>query len=309
MKCSGFRPACRPLWRPWPGAGDGTVGGGLRCALHALGGQCHRVLVPGDQPGGLHPCGFGARMTDSRAVVVWGQVAAHAAAHGCQASVADICTVAVSSAALSGAWMAASRGGDPDFVMGVTGPVSEQLAELQLMLGEGPCHDVLASGAPVLAADLGDAESGRRWPAFTPAARQLGAGAVFAFPLIVGAIRAGVLGMYRGSPGPLPDRQLGDLLILADAATVLLLGRAHRYPEDEDRAGLGGQAPDLALHRAEIDQATGMLTVQLDVPAAEAFARLRAYAYAQDRRLADVAGDIVARRLRLPRDQHPGGGP
>ena len=69
--------------------------------------------------------------------------------------------------------------------------------------GEGPCHDVLASAAPVLAADLGDAESGRRWPAFTPEARQLGAGAVFAFPLIVGAIRAGVLGLYRGSPGPL----------------------------------------------------------------------------------------------------------
>jgi ANTAR domain len=32
-----------------------------------------------------------------------------------------------------------------------------------------------------------------------------------------------------------------------------------------------------------------MLTVQLGVPAAEAFARLRAHAYSQDRRLADVA--------------------
>jgi AmiR/NasT family two-component response regulator len=51
-----------------------------------------------------------------------------------------------------------------------------------------------------------------------------------------------------------------------------------------------------------IDQATGMLTGQLGVGAAEAFARLRAYAYAQDRRLADVAGDIVARRLRLHPD-------
>ena len=142
-----------------------------------------------------------------------------------------------------------------------------------------------------------------------PAACQLGAGAVFAFPLTVGAIRAGVLGLYRGVPGPLPDRQLGDLLILADAATVMLLGGANGNGDDGDGAGLDGQAPDLALHRAEIDQATGMLTVQLGVPAGEAFARLRAYAYSQDRRLADVAGDIVARRLRLPRDQHPRGGP
>ena len=100
-------------------------------------------------------------------------------------------------------------------------------------------------------------------PGSAPAARQLGAGAVFAFPLIVGAIRAGVLGLYRGAPGPLPDRQLGDLLILADAATVMLLGSAHGDAGDGDGAAVNGQAPDLALHRAEIDQATGMLTVQL----------------------------------------------
>src|ERR1700759_1780701 len=146
-----------------------------------------------------------------------------------------------------------------------------------------------------------------------------GAGAVFAFPLIVGAIRAGALGLYRGSPGSLSQRQLGDLLILADMATVMLLDGAHGGGDDgdgedgdgEDGDGIAvdGQPRDLALHRAEIDQATGMLTVQLGVPAGGAFARLRAYAYAQDRRLADVAGAIVARRLRLPRDQNPGGGP
>jgi hypothetical protein len=248
-------------------------------------------------------------MADSRAAAVWGQVAVHAAGHGRRVSVADVCAVAVSSAQLAGGWLAAARGGDPDFVLCVTSPVGEQLAELQLTLGEGPCYDVLASSAPVLAADLGDEEFARRWPGFTPAARQLGAGAVFAFPLIVGVIRAGVLGLYRGSPDPLPDRQLGDLLILADAATALLLGSAHRYAEDEDGAGLDGQAQDLALHRTEIDQATGMLTVQLGVSAREAFARLRAYAYSQDRRLADVADDIVARRLRLHRDRDPGGGP
>jgi hypothetical protein len=248
-------------------------------------------------------------MTRSRAMAVWGQVAAHAAAHGQRPSVADVCAVAVSSAQLSGSWVVAARDGDPDFVMSVTDPVSEQLAELQLTLGEGPCHDVLASAGPVLAGDLGDTEFTGRWPAFTPAACRLGAGAVFAFPLIVGAIRAGVLGLYRSAPGPLPGRQLGDLLILADAATVMLLDSAHGDAENGDGAALDGQARDLALHRAEIDQATGMLTVQLGVPAADAFVRLRAYAYAEDRRLADVAGDIVARRLRLHRDQGQDGGP
>ena len=42
-----------------------------------------------------------------------------------------------------------------------------------------------------------------------------------------------------------------------------------------------------------------MLTEQLGTGIAEALLRLRAYAYANDRRLTDVARDIVARRLRL----------
>ena len=70
-------------------------------------------------------------------------------------------------------------------------------------------------------------------------------------------------------------------------------------------AGPAGQPPDLARHRAEIDQATGMVSAQLGVATAEAFVRLRAYAYAQDRRLSDVACDIVARRLRLGPEPDP----
>jgi ANTAR domain len=89
-------------------------------------------------------------------------------------------------------------------------------------------------------------------------------------------------------------------------ATVLLLDGAGG-PAGGGGGGPNGQAPELVLHRAEIDQATGMVMVQLGVTAAEAFARLRAYSYARDRRLADVASDIVARRLRLHPDPPPGG--
>ena len=45
-----------------------------------------------------------------------------------------------------------------------------------------------------------------------------------------------------------------------------------------------------------------MLTEHLGTGIAEALLRLRAYAYAHDRRMADVAADIVARRLRLSAD-------
>jgi hypothetical protein len=248
-------------------------------------------------------------VADSRVVELWGLVAAHAAAEDRRVSVADVCAVVAASAGVSGAWVTASGDGGPDFLLCVTGPVCERLVELQLMLGEGPCHDVLAAGAPVLVADMGDEVSGRRWPAFAVEASLAGAAAMFAFPLTTGAIKAGVMGLYRDSPGPLQGGQFGEALILADTATVLLLDAAHHDGSEGNGAVLDGQAPDLALHRAEIDQATGMVMVQLGVTAAQAFVRLRAYAYASDRRLAEVAGDIVARRLRLSSGPSPGGGP
>ena len=129
------------------------------------------------------------------------------------------------------------------------------------------------------------------------------AAAVFAFPLVVGAIRAGVLGLYRDRPGPLSDFQLGDALVFADTATMLLLDAQDRAAEGAGPgAGPGGQPAGLASRRAEIDQATGMLTEQLGVSITNAFVRLRAYAYVNDLQLSDVAGDIVARRLRLVPD-------
>ena len=51
------------------------------------------------------------------------------------------------------------------------------------------------------------------------------------------------------------------------------------------------------IDRAEVHQATGMVLVQLDITPKDAFARLRAYAFAQRRPLSDVARDVVARRL------------
>jgi hypothetical protein len=221
-------------------------------------------------------------------------------------SAADACAAAVAAVEVTGGWLSAARDGEAGHLILVTDEVGEQLAELQLSLGEGPSLDAAASGGPVLALDVAGRESGRRWPAFAQAAVKAGAAAVFALPLRIGAIRVGVLSLYRDQPGPLSTFQLGDALIFADTATLLLLDAQDQGAGDPGlRAGPGGQPPDLALHRAEIDQATGMLTEQLGVSITEAFIRLRAYAYAHDLRLTDVARDIVARRLRLRSESRP----
>jgi ANTAR domain-containing protein len=242
-------------------------------------------------------------VTGSRPARIWALVAEQAAARGGRVSAADACVAAVAAVEVTGAWLIAARGAEAGHLMRVTDEVSGLLAELQMTLGEGPGPDAAASGGAVLASDLGDGEAGRRWPVFAPAARQAGASAIFVFPLRIGAIRAGVMGLYRERPGPLSDSHLGDALVFADTATLLLLNAQDQAAgEAEAGSGPGGQPADLALRRAEIDQATGMLTEQLGVGIAEAFIRLRAYAYAHDRALSDLARDIVARRLRLRPD-------
>ncbi len=175
-----------------------------------------------------------------------------------------------------------------------TGLVSERVEELQLTLGEGPGVDAFALGSAVLVPDLRAAGERLRWPVFALEAVTAGAVAVFAFPLRIGAISPGVLDLYSDVPVELDSAELADAMVLADTATLVLLGTRI------DRAG--ESLEDLGGYRAEVDQATGMLTVQLGVDIEEAFVRLRAYAYAHGRRLTEVAADVVARRLRFTRD-------
>ena len=66
---------------------------------------------------------------------------------------------------------------------------------------------------------------------------------------------------------------------------------------EESRLPPGWMQP--ATYRAEVHQASGMISVQLNVSLAEALVRLRAHAYAQERPIAEVAADVVARRLRF----------
>jgi hypothetical protein len=170
-----------------------------------------------------------------------------------------------------------------------TNDVSAGLEDLQLTVGEGPCLDAFASGGPVLIADLAAANG--RWPAFTPAACELGAAAVFSFPLQIGVVRLGSLDLYRDTPGPLTRVELADALILSDLATQGVI------------ADLDGHRTEdvswLADPYAQVHQAAGMVQVQLRSTTDVALMRLRAYAFTHNVPLADVARQVVERSLRF----------
>jgi hypothetical protein len=174
---------------------------------------------------------------------------------------------------------------------------SRLIEELQFTLGEGPCIDAYASRSPILEPDLAGRGTGR-WPGYGPAAQDHGVEAVFAFPLQVGAARAGALDVYLDTPGALAPDGLAQAFTFAEVAMGLLVDDQHGVAGTRGRFDLD----DVLAHRLEVYQAQGMLMVDLGVGIDDAMARLRAYAYAEGRHLSDVANDVVNGRLTLDRD-------
>lgn len=237
-------------------------------------------------------------MTNEQVLRVWTYVAQQSL--GAPVTVAHVCAAAVAGVGVDGAGVTVMVSVTGSETMHATDYVATGLEELQLTFGQGPCVDTFTQGGPVLAADLAAPEYLVRWPAFTPAALDNGARAIFALPLQLGAIRWGALDLYRTRTGGLSPLELADALAFAETASMLLLDAAAGTPPDT--AELAWQRGDPTAHHAEVHQATGMIIAQLGVSAQDAFARLRAYAYAHNRRLGDVARDVINRRLRIDPD-------
>jgi hypothetical protein len=238
---------------------------------------------------------------DSRRASVQALIAAEPAApadaDGMVGALRRLCGAAVRALPASGAGLSVMTESGMRGVAAASDAASERIEEFQFDLGEGPCVDAFTSRRPVLEADLGGAGIGR-WPLYAAAAHNEGIQAAFAFPLQVGAARLGVLDIYRRVQGSLSAEELAQALTFADVATTMLLDAQDEAPPGDAADGL-----DEAMeYRFELHQAQGMVMVQLGVSLTTALALLRAYAYSNDRHLAEVARDVVTRRLRLDSD-------
>ena len=226
-------------------------------------------------------------MNEDGVVRIWTEVARES--KGESVTLAHVCAAAVTLVGVNGVGVTVRVGSSAWATMHATDETASTLEELQVTVGQGPCVDAFSDGGPVLAADLTAREYQLRWPAFAP--------------LQLGAIRWGAMDLYRSVPGGLDPDRLADALAFAECVNILLLDGAG------DSAEPTRQHTDRTAHQAEVHQATGMLVVQLGVSAETAFARLRGYAYAHDRKLGDVARDVGARRLCFDTESPDGGGP
>jgi hypothetical protein len=195
---------------------------------------------------------------------------------------------------MSGAGIMLMFEGAPQGTVCTSNQVSSQLEQLQYTLGEGPCVDAYREDRPVLEPDLANPET-KRWLAFTEAAVTIGAKAVFGFPLQVGAVRLGALNLYRDQPGPLDEEQYANALAAAAIVAQAVLVLQANAPDGM----LAQELERSSDFQFVVHQAAGMVAVQLSVSVTEAMIRLRAYAFGNERRLSDVAGNVVDRTLRF----------
>ncbi|MFG1607921.1 GAF and ANTAR domain-containing protein [Actinoplanes sp. NPDC049265] len=214
-----------------------------------------------------------------------------------------VCQAAARALSASGVGISVMTDDGAPGMCAASDPLSERVEELQFITGEGPCIDAFTTRRPVLVPDLDLDATHRRWPGYAPAAVRDGVRAEFAFPLQIGAARLGILDVFRQRAGPLNGTDLPLALTFADVTVEALLDRKG---DTSARTGDGTMPSALTVdvgHRAELFQAQGMVMVQLGVSLGEALVRMRAYAYAQSRRLDEVARDVVAQRLRFDQDR------
>ena len=214
-------------------------------------------------------------------------------------AVGRVCRACVRLLPLDGAAVSVMAAAGHREIVYASDAVSAALAELQFSLGEGPCFEAYVLGGPVLVPDLA-AGLPPAWPMFAAEAAEFPVAALFTFPVQIGAVRVATLDTYRETPGSLNAEELATALQVADIAALALSGLLDGGGRWFD--GDGGWIEGAGMQHREVHQATGMLIAQLDLPAAAALARLRAYAFGHGRPLLDVAADIVAGRLRLDED-------
>jgi len=176
-------------------------------------------------------------------------------------------------------------------VMASSSERSEALELLQSRNEEGPCFDCFRGGTSVFSEDL--RADGDRWPTFAPAAVQRGINSVHAIPMRVHSRTIGALNLFRAGTGRLAERDVPLGQGMADIAAVALIQeRAMR-----ESRGVVQQLQSALNSRVLIEQANGVLAERGNVSVDLAFASIRSYARAHNRRLSDVARDVIDGRL------------
>ena len=176
--------------------------------------------------------------------------------------------------------------------IGSTDQIVDELDGIQYEVGQGPCLSSIEAQVTHRVNDLAPDET---WPEFSGRAAALGARSLLSFVLKVSETSLGALNLYSQSVHAFDeeDERIGAIFA-AQAAVALANAETHQM--DQQKADQWHQA---ALTRDVIGQAKGILMARLNCSDDEAFEMLRTASQNLNRKVRDVAGDMVQKnRLR-----------
>ncbi|CAN5709578.1 GAF and ANTAR domain-containing protein [soil metagenome] len=166
--------------------------------------------------------------------------------------------------------------------------------ETQYEEQQGPCLQALRTGEVV---EVTDQASEGRWGGYAAAAFAYGVRCSLSLPLVVDRTTTGALNLYGYAAANAfngRERQHAEVFAAqASAALTLMMRQA-------SQAELSAQLEHALASRSVIDQALGVLMGQQRCSADEAFALLRARSQNSNRKLREVAAELISRLTGQP---------
>jgi GAF domain-containing protein len=163
-----------------------------------------------------------------------------------------------------------------------TDGIARRLDSFQYALGEGPCLEALASTSPVLSPDLGGE---KRWSEFAAVAVRSGLGSALCCRLTLGGEALGSLNLYAAATGAFGPATVPVAAAYAAHAAAALA----RVAEHEQVA----QLRQAVTSDRMVGTAIALLMGTRRISEAEAFDLLRVVSQHTNRKLRDVAVEVV----------------
>ncbi len=170
-----------------------------------------------------------------------------------------------------------------------TNQAEQAFEQAERDLGEGPCIDAFASGQLARTRDL---QTDPRWPRLGPAARTNQVRGVLSAPVLLEGHPIGTCNALTTRPRDWNEADAG-----AVGAFAIVLGRLIGSMTDaRHKTELTAQLQFALNSRVLVEQAKGVLMEREGVDAERAFELLRRRARSSERKLAEVAREVLARR-------------
>jgi GAF domain-containing protein len=194
------------------------------------------------------------------------------------------------STGIAGCWLAGitllDRDGPTTAV--ATNEPARRVDRVQYEMSSGPCLDAYRNQTVYR---IESTEDDEQWPEFSRAAADAGVLSTLSFPLIVNGDGIGALNLYSDKRSGFDDRDETAGAVFAQHASITLANARGYWQNAELRSHL-----EQALEsRGVIDQAKGMLMLQQHCDADEAFEIIRRASQRSNRKVHDIAGEIVER--------------